>query len=91
MRTSLIVKGRTHPLQQLPPEVAKGTNLVIGKGSTSLFMGSVDRNTVTWALTQKVPQSQANEMNETFRDPSAAQVNFITLSTEMYDLLHSAV
>lgn len=65
--------GRTRPLKQLPPEIARGINLVIGRGSTTLFMGSVDKNTVTWSLSQKIPQSQAAEMNETFKDPAAAQ------------------
>ena len=69
------MKGRTRPLKQLPPEIARGINLVIGRGSTTLFMGSVDKNTVTWSLSQRIPQSQAAEMNETFKDPAAAQVS----------------
>ena len=74
LREFVTVKGRTRPLKQLPPEVARGINLVLGRGSTTLFMGSVDKDTVTWSLSQRVPQSEAAEMNETFKDPAAAQV-----------------
>lgn len=95
------MKGRTNPLKQLPPEVARGINLVLGRGSTTLFMGSVDKNTVTWSLSQRVPQSKAVEMNETFKDPTAAQVRlldeclcnviFVMMHAKGSLLLHAAI
>lgn len=63
-------------LEQLPPEIQEGHYMVLGPTSTSLFMGSVDKNTVIWALTSLAPKSRASELNALFQDPAAAQVNF---------------
>ena len=70
------LQGRTRPLDQLPRELQQGHYLVLGKTgcSTALFMGSVDKNTVMWSLSSKMPQSQAAELSALLKDPAAAQV-----------------
>ena len=69
-----LLQGRTGPLEQLPRELQRGHYLSLGPGRTSLFMGSVDRNTITWSLNSKVPQTRVQELNTLFQDPSAAKV-----------------
>ncbi|KAK9809467.1 hypothetical protein WJX73_000614 [Symbiochloris irregularis] len=65
--------GRTHELSKLPPEMAQGHYLVLGKKPSAMFMGCVNRNTVMWSLSSPAPQSAANDLNALFRDKASAQ------------------
>ncbi|KAK9864789.1 hypothetical protein WJX84_005645 [Apatococcus fuscideae] len=65
--------GRTGRLKQVPPELLRGQHLLLGKTSTSLFMATVDKNTVSWGLSSRMPHSQAAELSNRLKDPAAAQ------------------
>lgn len=57
----------------------KGQHIMLGRGSASTILGTVDKNTVMWALSLKGPQSRAGEIAAQLQDASSAQVMPLTL------------
>ena len=68
------MQGRTGPLEQVPEQLLSGQHIMLGSGSTSMILGTVDKNTVMWALSLKGPQSRAGEIAAHLQDPASAQV-----------------
>lgn len=87
IKFSMLWQGRTRPLDNVPEELLEGLHLVLGKGNTTLFMGTVDKNTVTWSLSSKVPQSKAAELNALFEDAGRAQVTDCTWIHDIHSCL----
>ena len=78
MRT--LLQGRTGRLEQVPKELLQGQHLLLGKTSTSLFMATVDKDTVSWGLSSRAPHSEAMALSKRLKDPAAAQVGVLSLS-----------